>query len=373
MKKILSVMIAVFLACVLFSYTAEAENEYDFEGLKNELSDSLFSSVSDEVGDALEAIGITELNFDDVYNVSLSGILSYFTPQIKEKGKDVLKSFSVLLTLVLLLSVFNVILENNDLKSTLSVAGAAFVILFSFSGINGTINSCLSVLKVSSSFIVSYVPILTLIISFSGNPASALVYNSFVLGITEVLSAVVSFGLIDFIGMFFCLAVAFSMNESLNTSKIISAVNKTVSFVLGISGSLFSGVLTLKNIMAVSVDSVSVKGVRFLLSTFVPIVGSSISEAYSSVLGSINLIKGSVAVVGILCVVIINLPVIIEALMYYISFSALSYISETGGCKQVSDLFKAICCTVRILMILVVFEMFLLIISTGIMLTFKNT
>lgn len=369
MKKLLSVVFFSALILMMFSFPACATAEYNFEELQNELSDDFSHILTNEIKDAFDSLGINELDFESVYNVSFKELLTYFTPEIKVKAIRVFSSFFELFSTVLILSAFSVLTRESGMNNTLMLFGSAIIILLTFSNIANTINSCLSVLKLSNGFVISYVPIFTLIVSFSGNPASALVYNSFVLGFTEIISAVINGGLVDFIGCFLCLAVAFSFNESLNTSKLINAVNKTANFVLSISASLFSGVLTVKNIMAVSLDGVSVKGIRFLLSSFIPIVGASISEAYSSVLGSINLIKSSVAVVGILGVVIINLPVIIEVLMYYVSFSALSYISEISSCNQVSDLFRAICSAVRLMLILLVFQMFILIISTGIILS----
>ena len=101
-------------------------------------------------------------------------------------------------------------------------------------------------------------------------------------------------------------------------------------------------------------------------------VGSSISDAYSSFLGSINLIKGSVAVIGILVIVIINIPIILETLAYYVSLNMLSFVAEAVNTKRAGDILRCFSCGMRILMLVSIFEMFILIISTGILLSVKN-
>lgn len=372
MKKAVLILFLSVSAVFLLSFSVSANEYYDFSELKESVSEDIFESMTDDTRAAFNALGISDLSFDKLYKVSLKSLLTYFTPEIKDKLKNVFSSFFELFSTVLILSAFGVLTQGGGINNTLMLFGSAVIVLLTFGNISDVINSCLSVIKLSAGFMASYVPVFTLIISFSGNPASALVYNSFVLGLTEVMSVVIGGGLVDFIGCFLCLAISFSFNEILNTNKLINVANKITTIVLGISGSLFSGILTVKNIMAVSLDGLSVKGVRFLLSSFIPVIGSSISEAYSSVLGSINLIKGSVAAIGILAVVIINLPVIVEASMYYFSLSALSYIAEITGCNQISILFRAICCSVRIMLLIVIFQMFLLVISTGIMLTFRS-
>lgn len=371
MKRIIYIilLLPMFLSLMSFGVTAQ---EYSLDSIEEKVSDDLFSSMDEDIKDALGYFGVDKLDFEKIYSISFSDILSYFTPQIKDKAASVFKTFFQLLSAVMILCIFSVLLKESGLEKTVMLLGNILIIIISASGINSTLNACLSALKISSGFMISFVPILTLLISLSGNPASALAYNTAVLGFAEVLSAVISNGLVDFLGCFFCLAIAFSLNETVKVSKLINAVNKTVSLFLGFSGSIFAGVLSIKNIMAVSADSLSVKGIRFLISSFIPVIGSSISEAYSSLLGSINLIKGSVAVIGIIAVIIINLPVIAETFLYYISFSALSYISDICGCHEGSEILKAICCGMRILLLLVIFEMFLLVISTGIMLTFRG-
>lgn len=372
MKKAIVLISFIIIVVVSTASFAEATDYYDFNELNSELSESLFDSMDENTIKFFENLGINNLDFEKLYKVSFKSLITYFTPELKDRIKDIFSAFFELFSVVLMLSLFNALTDGSSINKSLMLFGSAVVILMGFANISDVINSCLSALKLSSTFMISYIPVFTLIISFSGNPAGALVYNSFVLGFAEFISVIISSGLVEFIGCFLCLAISFSFNEVLNTNRLIGVTNKTVNLILGISGSLFSSMLTIKNVLAVSLDSVSLRGIRLILSSFIPVIGSSISEAYSSILGSINLIKGSVAVIGILAVVIINLPVIIEALLYYISFSALSYISEITGCNRVSDLFKAICCAVRILLLFVVFEMFLLIISTGIILAFRS-
>lgn len=373
MKKAFSFLVSVLIILCICSVSVFAENEeYELQDFQKEVSDELFSTMSDDVSEALEAIGINDLDFKSVYNFSFSSVLSYFTPQLKEKGSRVLSVFFELLTCVMLLSVFGVILEDGKNKKLFSLFSSALIAVIILPSVQNVLSSGISVLKISNTFIVSYVPVLTLILSFSGNAASAMLFNSFLLGVCEIMSAFINNVVVQFIGCFICLSVTYSLDESLRVQRLISAVNKGVTLILTSAASLFSGILTVKNVMAVSLDSLSVRGVRFLLSSFIPIIGSSISEAYSSVLGSINLIKGSVSVIGIIAIVVINLPVIAETFMYYLSFSALAYISEISNCNQVSDVLRAIASVMRILIVLIVFEMFVLVISTGIILTIKN-
>lgn len=372
MKKILINTLLVLLALLFLSLSASAYDMDDIESFESDIKDQLHSIVDDSVMDTLEDMGIGNFDFSEVYNISFGNITKFFSVTLKDKIKSSLNIFFELMCIVMLTGTVSTLFGNNSDSGFIGLLGTVIIILLSVSRISDTLSAVVSVLQLSGKFMLSFVPIYTLIISLSGNPASALTYNTFVISFAELMSAFITSGFTDLLGVFFCLGISFSMNSSINIGRFISAVNRAVSTLLGLSASVFSGFLSIKNILSASVDSVSVKGIRYLIGSLIPVVGSSISEAYSSLLGSINLIKSSVAVIGVLVVVIINTPIIFETLTFYISFSLLSFIADSLNATRTGDVLRTLSCGVKILLLVCVFEMFILIISTGILLSVRN-
>ncbi len=372
MKKTIIFLLITLVLSLFSTVTASASEYMNIEDIETDIKDELKSIIDDDTLDILGDFGLNNFDFADVYNLSFKNISEFFSETLKEKIKSSFKLFFELLSVVLISGAVASLFRSRSEENFINFLSVIIIILLSVSGISSTLSATVSVLQLSGKFMLSFVPIYTLIISLSGNAASALTYNTFVIGFAEFMSAFITSGFTDLLGMFFCLSISFSLNSSVNTGRFISAVNRAVSTVLGLTASVFTGFLSIKNILSASVDSVSVKGIRFLIGSLIPIVGSSISEAYSSLIGSINLIKGSVAVIGILVIVIINVPVIFETLSFYISFSMLSFVSDSVNASGVGDVFRCISCGVRILLLFCVFEMFVLIISTGILLSVKN-
>ena len=363
-------LLSLFLSATIFAGTAIDFS--DEETLKNDIQDELLSIIDDDVIDVLEELGFDNLDFDSIYNFSLDNITDFFSVTLKSKIKGCFKIFFEILSAVILTSVVTVILKGDIQDDMITILSVIIITMLCVNTVSASLSAVISVLSLSGKFMMSYVPIYTLIISLSGNTASALTYSTFVLGFAEFISAVITTCATDFMGVFFCLSITFSLNSNINTGRFFSAVNKFVSIVLGLSASMFTGFLSLKSIISASVDSISVKSIRFLISSLIPVVGSSISEAYSTLLGSINLIKSSVAFVGILVITIINIPVILETLAYYISFSILGYLADSVSATKTGDILRGFSCCIRILLLLTVFEMFILIVSTGILLSVKN-
>ena len=143
--------------------------------------------------------------------------------------------------------------------------------------------------------------------------------------------------------------------------------------ILGFAASMFTGFLSLKNILAYSTDSLSAKGVKFLINTLVPVIGSSLSDAYSAVLGSINLMKGTLGVIGVFALILINIPALCEGVIHYALMSLLSCFAEMLGLVRVSETLRCFSFCVRILLLVCLFQVFILLISTGVMMTLKGT
>ena len=368
MKKLCLIVILLFL----FSFTALAAEE-DKNTFTEEIKSELFGIIDKDVMGVLEEIGITEESFDEIYKFSMKNISSFFNTTLKDKSEKCIHDFFLLLTVILIVGVISSVATSEKNVSFVSMLCVCVVALLTLKSVSSSLSACISVLRLSGNFMKGFVPVYTLLISFSGNPTSALTYNTAVMAFAQLLSAVISNICSDLVGVMLCLSVAFSFNENINTARIINSINKIISLVLGFFSCMFTGFLSIKNILSTSVDTLSVKGIRFLISSLIPVVGSSISEAYSSLLGSINLIKGSVALVGVLVLIIINLPVVIETAIYYFSFNALSYISDTLNLIKVSEVLRCVAGAIRFLLLLCVFEMFILIISTGILLSVKGT
>ena len=371
MKKIVCLFITTILVLLGFVFTAQATDDINTENLSDEIRQELSEIIDSDVRDALEDIGISDFDFSQLYNISFSKISDYFAETLKDKisgfAEEISQLFCVIFICSIVASVFDV--GNNSMFNTICTI---VIILLSVGVASESLSATISVLKTSGKFVVGFAPIYTMLISFAGNTALALTYNTFVMFLGELISYVITFGVKDFIGIYFCLGISFSINEGINLNRFVSVVNKITYTVLGFTASVFSGFLSLKSILSISLDKVSVKSIRFLISSMIPVVGSSISDAYSSLLGSINLIKGSVAFIGIIVIVIINLPIIVENLICYISFTILSYVADSFLSVRTAEVLRFIASGVRFLLLLSVFEMFIIIITVGITLSARG-
>lgn len=360
--------VSVIIGLFTFSTSATDENQ----NIHSAVEESFFSSLDGELSSVLEDFGIDMLDGEAVFSKGTENIKHFFSQTLKEKLSGAAGWFFLQLSLIMLLGVFSGMFDLSGNGDVLSILSAVIFTVGTVEKISGFINCTISAMELNGRFMLSFIPVFTLLVSLSGNPASALTYNSFVLFFSEVMSVVIDRYLVSVIGAYFALSISFSFNGSFNLGRFVNAVNRGVSFILGFGASMFTGFLSLKNILAHSTDSLSVKGIRFMLSSLVPVIGSSLSDAYSSVLGSINLMKSSLAVVGILALVIINIPAMTEGVIYFFLVSILSGVCEFFGLGRASEFLRSFSGCIRMLLLFCLFQLFILVISMGIMLTMKG-
>lgn len=364
---------ACFFVCLLFLFLTPlfvaAEGEAD--EIAAEAQKALFSAFDSETKDTLSAFGLDEIGSKNVFDSSLESLTDYFRTNLKEKSQNAVKMLFELLGALMIVFLFESFRgeKGADILETLSVC--VFALLLS-QRTEAFLSSAAAVIDSLSKLMLGFVPVYAGIIAASGSPASAAGYSSLTLAFAEGASVFSNRLLVPFCGVLLCLTIAFSVNSRMNAGRFISAAGRLGTVSLGAVSAFFTGFLALKNVLASSADAASVRGLRFLVSNLIPVVGSAMSDAYSAFAGSINLIKGSAAVVGIAAVVVCSLPAIIELALNLGVLAVLSFAAELTAQKGICSLFKGFCTAVKLLLLALIYEVFIIIISTGIMLSVHN-
>ena len=369
MKKYFS-FIAVCALLFALALTAYAETESDDYGKAFE--NELFSAFDSETKAAMELFGIESLDDAGAFDFSLDSLSDYFKTNLKEKANAALRFFFELLSVLMVVSLIATLGEKNERSSLVGLISVCVFSVLVAQKTASVLNIAVMMTDAVNKLLFSYVPVYAGIIAVSGSPVSAAAYNSLTLLFAEGVSLLTAKLVVPFTGVILCLSIAFSMNGQVNCSRFLSAAGKCANFVLGSAAAFFTGFLTLKSILSSAADSAASRGIRFIVSGLIPVVGSAMSEAYSAFASSINLIKGSAAVIGIAAVFVTCFPAITELFLYFAAVSVLSFASQLLGQNEISSLFKGFSLALKILLLVSVYGLFIFVISTGLMLSVKG-
>ena len=99
-----------------------------------------------------------------------------------------------------------------------------------------------------------------------------------------------------------------------------------------------SFLLGAQSILSRSADSAGLRLSRFALSSFIPVAGSALSEAWSSISAGIRALRGAAGIGGILCMAAAALPAVIPLLLWQAVFALAQSAAEVLELKELSAL-----------------------------------
>lgn len=365
--RLLSV-ITVCICLLAFASPAVFAAEFTDYG-QDELTDGL-----DEGTDNLfSLLGIEEYTYDELLRVSPERIFKLIIDIFKNGISEPLRICVISIGILIFVTLFSSFLsegQNREFFETVGCISSACTVIVPVSCCAA---DCFASIGTTSDFMLTLIPILAGIVTAAGNPALALSFNTGVLAFAEGISVLIDNFLTALTGVYTAVCVSGILNPSFKPSGIASLIKKVTVFVLGLVASVFAAVLSVKGVIAGAADTVSIRGVRFLIGKTVPVVGSVIGESLNSLIAGFSLIKNTVGIIGIIAVALINLPSLAETVIWSFALTVLSISAEALGQDKAADFFTALRGLFSVLGAMLIFNSFVYIISVFIVITIKNT
>jgi len=137
---------------------------------------------------------------------------------------------------------------------------------------------------------------------------------------------------------------------------------------MGFCMTVFTGLLTMHGIVATALDSTGTRAAKFVVSSFVPVIGNALGEALHTINGCVKMLKSGVSAFGLLAGIFIFLPIIIQCLMWLITINVCAGISEIFDQHEITSLLKASVSVLETMLGIILCCMTVLTVSTVIML-----
>ena len=155
--------------------------------------------------------------------------------------------------------------------------------------------------------------------------------------------------------------------------KISKILKSGVIWFLGITLTIFVGIISLEGTMSSSVDGITAKTTKAVVSTAIPVVGKILGDAVDTVLGGGIILKNAVGLVGVIIIVGICIIPIIKLGIFTIIYKVLSGITEVIADKQITDLLEQIGDIFKIFLAILSSISFMIIIGTALVLKISNS
>ncbi len=370
MKTVKYLVILITLSFLLI-FPASAIDDLDSADIIDDYSGEIFESLDEDTLNILSEMGLDEIEASSMLDLSPVKIITVlkneFTFQAKENISFFFKALGILLALVIL----NSVRKKSDFDLTDDIFAMTVILLVSVT-LSDTVKMLVAVLKLTEKFMLALIPVITVILSFSGNVTFSAVYSTMMVGFCQVISAVADNFIIPLTGVYFGIITAMNLNEITDADKISSAVCKACGAVLGTVSTVFSLLLSAKNLLSKDIDGVVYKSGKYIISSFVPVVGNAVSGILGSIIGSLSIAKSTMGIFAVIAAVCINIPLFIKIIFCRTTFFFLALISDSFGEKKAAGFIRSLSKSMRILMILAFFVLITVIISTGLAVSIRG-
>lgn len=364
----------VFLLMISVTFTCfGAEQEY------NDYLNSFDLSAFDELDDAtysfLEDLGIVDFDYESISSLSVEKIFKHIAGLVTDSAQAPIKSAITVICFIILTSFFksmNNELNKGDMSSLFSTVSCLAIAIFLSVKVTDCILLANSTVKLCSNFAFAFFPAFCVIVATTGGTATSLSVNTLLLTLAQGLNYIAEAVFIPLSNCFLALGICSGIRNELNINSVIDTLKRFITTLISTLSAVFVSILSVKTAVSSRADALGLRSMRFAINSVVPVIGGSISEGLLSIQSYSSLIKSSVGIVGIIAIVLIFIPSIIEVTMWRIVLSVSAMCADIFGDNSSVITIRAFSNTLLIVNVILILTMVTTIISIGILVAAKT-
>lgn len=296
-----------------------------------------------DFGETLIGIAKGELTIDG--NALLSKIFELLFSSISGSAAALLSALAPIVLYSLLTG------TENSGRLTRMRTPARLTILFITSlilssNIAGMLSLCYETVGNLSSCMQSIFPVMLTIMSAVGSVNSSSLLKPALVAACGSMTAIITHVSLPLVSGAAMLSVAGSVSPRFSLTRLCALLRNAAAWTLGMAVTVFMGVTAISGLTGASLDGVMLRGAKYTIDQFVPVIGGMLSETLETILGSVLLIKNGIGVMGIVLLLLVCIGPILQtagaALLYTASAALLEPIADEAPIKMLDGFGKVL-------------------------------
>ncbi|MCD7740904.1 MAG: stage III sporulation protein AE [Ruminococcus sp.] len=343
MKRIASIIFVL----IIFTFAgikccAEDTQSNALDDYSDVVSEGISSAIDDDTKSKMQEEGIDGSSLTDI---TLKSVISVVWDEFTENLVEPIKVFARLIAVLILTAIaksFSPDGSDDGVGQTFTIISLLGSMAIIYSIVYEAFDKVCVFLNNLLTFMLSYVPIFASVTAASGGYTVGGGYYTGVLCVCEIVSFCTQNVIMPFLSLFLALSFTSAINPDMRFSSAAESVKNAVKLVLNALMLVFTGLMTVQSFSSASTDGAAAKAVRFGATSFIPIIGSSVSESYSSVYASIGIIRSSVGSIGIIVIGVMLLNPLVTLICVRATIQFANMISELLGLSTASELLQSV-------------------------------
>jgi stage III sporulation protein AE len=222
-------------------------------------------------------------------------------------------------------------------------------------------------------FSYSLLPILLTLIMTTGSITSASVIQPVILFLITFIGNIITTFLLPLILIGTALSIISKVSDKVQIDKLSKYFKSSVVWILGVVLTIFVGVLSLEGSLTSSVDGVTAKTAKTVVSSFIPVVGKILGDAVDTVIGCSNILKNAVGIVGVIVIIGICAVPIIKLTILTITYYITSALCQPIADEKIVSLLSGMGDTFKVLLAMLISVCVMLIIGITLVIKISNS
>ena len=367
MKKIIILICLIILVTVNISYAEEVDTHEVIESQKENFGISDFLTESEKYsGDFFEDIDIKETLDNAISgNVDNNNILKKVINLVTSNIKTTIKSLVSILVIVVIHSILKNIsdnLQNSNVSQVIYYVQYILIVTIIMSNFSDIINLVKDTFQNLVGFINLLVPILINLMIYTGSITTGGLLEPIILFTINFIANAINNILIPIVLIATALSIISKISDKIQIDKLSEFFKSGVVWFLGIVLTLFVGIISLEGTLSSSVDGITAKTTKAVVTNAIPVVGKILGDAVDTVLGCGVILKNAIGIVGVIIVIGICISPIIKlatlTIIYNLASAIIQPIADNKIVKllgEMGGIFKlllAILCSISVMLII---------------------
>lgn len=217
------------------------------------------------------------------------------------------------------------------------------------------------------------IPVLISLMIYTGSITTSSILEPIILFMINFIGNLIQDVLIPVILIIASLSIVSKISDKIQIEKISKFMKSGTICFLGVILTIFVGIISLEGTLSSSVDGITAKTAKTIVSTAVPVVGKILGDAVDSVLGCGIILKNAVGFIGVIIIIGICIVPILKISILTISYKLVASVSEVIADAKIVKMIDEIGDIFKILLAILISVSFMVIIGVTVLIKMSNS
>lgn len=323
-----------------------------------------------------------DIDISEVLNSAIKGEIdnsTIYKKILNLLGTEVqagLKSLVSILAIIVIHSVLKSIsesLENDNISKLIYYVQYIAIVTIIMSNFSDIINLVKETTTNLVGFMNTLIPVITTLMIYTGSVTTTSILEPIILFLINFIGNMVENILIPIILIITSISIISKISDNIQVEKIAKFLKSSTIWFIGLVLTIFVGVVSLEGTLSSSIDGITAKTAKSIVSSAVPVVGKILGDVIDSVLGCGVILKNAVGFLGVIIIIGICILPILKLSVLSISYKLVASVSEVIADTKIVKLLDQISDIFKILLGILVAISFMVIIGTTLLIKMSNT